>query len=181
MKREFLTLSNLLSIFRALLSVPFALVMLLPDPPLRFWAVGILLAGMMTDKLDGDLARRRGEETEWGKILDPLADKVCVAVMALVLLKVGDFPLWFVLALLSRDMLIFLGGMYLKSTRGVVLPSNVAGKWAATFIAFTILIILLNMIREMQWIMLAACAAGLLVSFVMYIARFLHVVREARA
>jgi uncharacterized membrane protein len=57
----------------------------------------------------------------------------------------------------------------------------VAGKWAATFIAFTILIILLNMIREMQWIMLAACAAGLLVSFVMYIARFLHVVREARA
>jgi CDP-diacylglycerol--glycerol-3-phosphate 3-phosphatidyltransferase len=155
--------------------------MLLPDPPLRFWAVGILLAGMMTDKLDGDLARRRGEETEWGKILDPLADKVCVAVMALVLLKVGDFPLWFVLALLSRDMLIFLGGMYLKSTRGVVLPSNVAGKWAATFIAFTILIILLNMIREMQWIMLAACAAGLLVSFVMYIARFLHVVREARA
>jgi CDP-diacylglycerol--glycerol-3-phosphate 3-phosphatidyltransferase len=181
MKREFLTISNLLSIFRALLSVPFALVMLLPDPPLRFWAVGILLAGMMTDKLDGDLARRRGEETEWGKILDPLADKVCVAVMALVLLKVGDFPLWFVLALLSRDMLIFLGGMYLKSTRGVVLPSNVAGKWAATFIAFTILIILLNMIREMQWIMLAACAAGLLVSFVMYIARFLHVVREARA
>jgi len=129
MKREFLTISNLLSIFRALLSVPFALVMLLPDPPLRFWAVGILLAGMMTDKLDGDLARRRGEETEWGKILDPLADKVCVAVMALVLLKVGDFPLWFVLALLSRDMLIFLGGMYLKSTRGVVLPSNVAGKW----------------------------------------------------
>ena len=181
MKREFLTISNLLRIFRALLSVPFALVMLLPDPPLRFWAVGILLAGMMTDKLDGELARRRGEETEWGKILDPLADKVCVAVMALVLLKVGDFPLWFVLALLSRDMLIFLGGMYLKSTRGVVLPSNVAGKWAATFIAFTILIILLNMIREMQWIMLAACAAGLLVSFVMYIARFLHVVREARA
>ena len=181
MKREFLTLSNLLSIFRALLSVPFALVMLLPDPPLRFWAVGILLAGMMTDKLDGDLARWRGEETEWGKILDPLADKVCVAVMALVLLKVGDFPLWFVLALLSRDALIFFGGIYLKSARGVVLASNVAGKWAATFIAFTILIILLNLIRELQGIMLAACAAGLLVSFVMYIARFLHVVREARA
>jgi CDP-diacylglycerol--glycerol-3-phosphate 3-phosphatidyltransferase len=181
MKREFLTISNLLSIFRALLSVPFALVMLLPDPPLRFWAVGIVLAGMVTDKLDGDIARSRGEETEWGKVLDPLADKVCVAVMALVLLKVGDFPLWFVLALLSRDALIFLGGIYLKSTRGVVLPSNLAGKWAATFIAFTILIILVNLIREMQWILLAACAAGLLLSFVMYIARFLYVVREARA
>ena len=181
MKREFLTLSNLLSIFRALLSIPYALVMLLPDRPLRFWALGILLAGMATDKLDGDLARSRGEETEWGKILDPLADKICVAVMALVLMKVGDFPLWFVLALVIRDLLILGGGIYLKSARGVVLPSNAAGKWAATLIAFTILIVLLNLFREMQWILLAACAAGLLLSFLMYVARFMQVVREARA
>jgi CDP-diacylglycerol--glycerol-3-phosphate 3-phosphatidyltransferase len=163
MKREFLTLSNLLSIFRALLSIPFALVMLLPDRPLRFWALGILIAGMATD------------------ILDPLADKICVAVMALVLLKLGDFPLWFVLALVIRDLLILGGGIYLKSARGVVLPSNVAGKWAATLIALTILIVLLNLFREMQWVLLAACAAGLLLSFLMYIARFMQVVREARA
>jgi CDP-diacylglycerol--glycerol-3-phosphate 3-phosphatidyltransferase len=181
MKREFLTVSNLLSISRALLSIPFALVMLLPDPPLRFWALGILTAGMATDKLDGDLARSRGEETEWGKILDPLADKICVAVMALVLLKLGDFPLWFVLALVIRDLLILAGGLYLKSARGVVLPSNAAGKWAATLIAFTIFMILLNLVRELQWILLAACAAGLLLSFVLYIARFLQVLREARA
>ncbi len=181
MKREFLTISNLLSISRALLSIPFALVMLLPDRPLRFWALGILLAGMVTDKLDGDLARLRGEETEWGKILDPLADKVCVAVMALVLLKLGDFPLWFVLALVVRDLLILSGGIYLKSTRGVVLPSNVAGKWAATFIAFTIIIILLNLFRDMQWILFAACAAGLILSFLMYVVRLLQAVREARA
>src|SRR5271169_1900469 len=181
MKREFLTVSNLLSIFRALLSIPFALVMLLPDQPLRFWAVGILLVGMATDKLDGDIARSRGEETEWGKILDPLADKVCVAVMALVLLTLGVFPLWFVLLLVARDLLILAGGVYLKTARGLVLPSNAAGKWAATFIALTILIMLLDLFREMQWILLAACAAGLLFSFAMYIGRFLGIVREARA
>ena len=133
MKREFLTVSNLLSIFRALLSIPFALVMLLPDPPLRSWAVVIVLVGMVTDKLDGDLARARGEETEWGRILDPLADKVCVGVMALVLLALGVFPLWFVLALVLRDLLILAGGIYLKSARGVVLPSNAAGKWMTCF------------------------------------------------
>ena len=180
MKREFLTVSNLLSISRALLSIPFALVMLLPDPPLRFWAVGILAAGMATDKLDGDLARARGEETEWGRILDPLADKICVAVMALVLMKLGDFPIWFVVALVLRDLLILAGGIYLKSARGVVLPSNAAGKWTATLIAFTILMILLNLLRETQWILLAACTAGLLLSLVMYLVRFLQVVREAR-
>lgn len=181
MKREFLTVSNLLSIFRALLSIPFALVMLLPDHPLRFWAAGILLAGMATDKLDGDLARSRGEETEWGRILDPLADKVCVAVMALVLLAVGVFPLWFVLALVARDLLILAGGIYLKTARGLVLSSNAAGKWAAAFIAFTIFIMLLDLFPEVHRILLAACAAGLLLSFVMYIVRFLEIVREARA
>jgi CDP-diacylglycerol--glycerol-3-phosphate 3-phosphatidyltransferase len=136
---------------------------------------------MATDKLDGDLARSRGEETEWGKILDPLADKICVAVMALVLLKLGDFPLWFVLALVLRDLLILAGGIYLRSSKQVVLPSNVAGKWVAALIALTILVILLNLFREMQWILLAACTAGLLLSLAMYVARLLEVLREARA
>jgi CDP-diacylglycerol--glycerol-3-phosphate 3-phosphatidyltransferase len=181
MKREFLTISNQLSIFRALLAIPFALVMLLPEPPLRLWAVGIVLLGLVTDKLDGDLARLRGEETEWGKILDPLADKVCVTVMALVLLKLGDLPLWFVLALIARDLLILAGGVYIKSARGVVLPSNTAGKWTAAIIAVTILFVLLNLLRETQWILLAACGAGLLLSFVMYVERFLQVLRQARA
>jgi len=180
MKREFLTISNLLSIFRALLSIPFALVLLLPDPPLRLWAVVILLVGVATDKLDGDLARRRGEETEWGRVLDPLADKVCVTVMALVLLRLGDLPMWFVAALIARDALIFAGGVYVKSARGVVLPSNTVGKWTAGLIAFTIFVCLLGVLREMRWILLAGCAAGLLLSFVLYVGRFLHVARQAR-
>jgi CDP-diacylglycerol--glycerol-3-phosphate 3-phosphatidyltransferase len=181
MKREFLTVSNLLSISRALLSIPFALVMLLPADPLRFWATGILLLGALTDKLDGDIARWRNEVTEWGKILDPLADKICVTVMSLVLLKLGDMPLWFVAALLSRDILILAGGMYLKSRRGVVLPSNLTGKWTATIIALTILMLLMNVLPEAKPILLAACTAGLVVSFALYIARFLGVLREAGA
>jgi len=181
MKREFLTISNLLSIFRAVLSIPFALVMLLPERPLRLWATGFLLAGMLTDRLDGDLARLRGEETEWGRILDPLADKVCVAAMALVLLRLGDMPLWFVVALIARDLLILAGGMYLKTARGVVLPSNAAGKWTAGIIAFTILVILLGLFRDLQWILLAACACGLLISLAFYVARFLQAMGEKRA
>jgi CDP-diacylglycerol--glycerol-3-phosphate 3-phosphatidyltransferase len=180
MKREFLTISNLLSIFRATLTIPFALVMLIPDVPLRSWAAGILLLGALTDKLDGDIARMRNEETEWGRILDPLADKICVTVMALVLLKLGDFPFWFVAALVARDLLILAGGMYLRSTRGVVLPSNMTGKWTATIIALTILILVLHLLPGVQWIFLGACLAGLAVSFVMYVVRFVDVLRAAR-
>ncbi len=180
MKREFLTLSNLLSLFRAFLSVPFALVMLLPETPLRFWAAGIMLTGAATDKLDGDLARRRGEETEWGKILDPLADKICVTVMTLVLLKLGDMPLWFVAAVVARDLLILAGGTYIKAKRGVVLPSNMAGKWTAAIIALTIFMILLHLFPRAKPVMLAVCASGLLLSLVMYGARFVQTLKAPR-
>ena len=181
MKREFLTISNLLSIFRAVLSIPFALVMLLPVPPLRSWAVAILIVGALTDKLDGDIARMRGEETSWGRILDPLADKVCVAAMALVLFTLGALPLWFVIVLIGRDLLILCGGMYLKSTRGVVLPSNTVGKWTAGVIALTVFVLLLNLVPDIQWVFLGACLAGLALSFALYVARFVNVVRQAGA
>ena len=96
--------------------------MLLPAPPLRSWAVGILLVGALTDKLDGDVARWRNEVTEWGRIFDPLADKICVAVMSLVLLKLGDMPLWFVAALRGGTSCILTGGMFLKSPGGWSCP-----------------------------------------------------------
>jgi len=176
MKREFLTLSNLLSILRAALVVPFTLVMLVPEEPHRLAAAGLIAFGMLTDKLDGDIARARGEETEWGRILDPLADKICVAVIALVLLKLGDIPLAFVLALLGRDALILAGGLYLKKRRGIVVPSNAAGKWTVTAIAVTFLVALLGLMPDARWVLIAACVAGLAVSLVQYAARFARIV-----
>jgi CDP-diacylglycerol--glycerol-3-phosphate 3-phosphatidyltransferase len=180
MKREFLTISNLLSLTRLVLSIPFALLMLLPDPPLRSWATVLLLAAMLTDKLDGDIARWRGEETEWGRILDPLADKVGLAVLVLVLLSLGELPLWFVAALIGRDLLILAGGTYLKTTLGIVLPSNRAGKWTVGIISCTALVLMLRLFQEWQWLLLAVCTAGMLVSLVMYAARFHDVLRQAR-
>ena len=94
--QRFLTVSNLLSISRS----PFdSLRTRHACPlgrPLRFWALGILSVAMLTDFLDGMIARARGEDTEWGKILDPLADKVCVAVDGACPAQLGDLPLWFV-------------------------------------------------------------------------------------
>ncbi|HUI09778.1 MAG TPA: CDP-alcohol phosphatidyltransferase family protein [Bacteroidota bacterium] len=183
MKREFLTLPNLLSIFRAFLAVPFTLVMLLPDEPLRLAAAGIVALGMVTDKLDGDIARARGQETEWGRILDPLADKICVAVMALVLMKLGDLPVGFVGALLGRDLLILAGGLYIKKRRGIVVPSNAAGKWTVTAIAVTMLVAILGVLASVRPWLIAVCVAGLAVSLVMYGARFIQILSggEARA
>ena len=181
MKREFLTVSNLLSILRAALTVPFTLVMLVPAEPLRLAAAGIIAFGMLTDKLDGDIARARGEETEWGRILDPLADKICVAVMALVLMKLGDIPPAFVIALLARDLLILTGGLYIKRRRGTVVPSNAAGKWTVTAIALTFLAALLGVPSPVRLVLIALCSAGLVVSLVLYGARFVRIVMRGEA
>ncbi|HTO94207.1 MAG TPA: CDP-alcohol phosphatidyltransferase family protein [Bacteroidota bacterium] len=183
MKREFLTVSNLLSLLRAVLAIPFTLVMLVPEEPHRLIAAGIVAFGMLTDKLDGDIARSRGEETQWGRILDPLADKICVAVMALVLLKLGDIPATFVVALIGRDALILAGGLYLRLRKGIVVPSNAAGKWTVTAVAITFLVALLGLLPETRWILIAVCSGGLLLSFLQYAARFVRIAtgREAHA
>jgi len=181
MKREFLTAANLLSIVRALLAIPFTLFMLVPDEPNRLAAAIIVGIGVITDKLDGDIARARGEVTEWGKILDPVADKICVAVIALVLLKLGDIPPVFVAALLGRDLLILAGGLYIRRRRGIVVPSNAAGKWTVTVIALTLFIVLIGILPGIRWVLFAVCGAGLLLSLILYGARFVQIVSGGEA
>lgn len=178
MKREFLTASNLLSISRAFLVFPFALVMLVPDVPLRAWGAALLVLAGLTDKLDGVLARRYQQETEWGRILDPLADKVGIAAVALVMLSLRDVPVWFVIALIVRDLLIFGGGLYVRLKRGVVLPSSTAGKWTFGVIGGTLFLRLLGVLPELTVWLFDACAAMLLISFFLYCARFVKFLKS---
>lgn len=180
MKREFLTASNLLSLSRVILIVPFSLVMLVPSPPWRIWGGVILVLAMLTDKFDGVLARKLHQETEWGRILDPLADKIGIASVAFVLLTLGDIPAWFLVALVARDAAIFAGGLFIRAKTGIVLPSNQAGKWAVGIVGVTLLIALLGIVPESMPALLAASVAALLVSFTLYAARFVKTVRPPR-
>jgi CDP-diacylglycerol--glycerol-3-phosphate 3-phosphatidyltransferase len=86
---RFLTFANLLSIARILLVIPFALVMLSAHPHARVWGAVIMAIAAATDKFDGVVARRRGETTRWGHILDPLADKIAAGGVLVVLLILG--------------------------------------------------------------------------------------------
>ncbi|MCE7934379.1 MAG: CDP-alcohol phosphatidyltransferase family protein, partial [Chlorobi bacterium CHB2] len=121
------TLSNGLSALRMLLVVPtwFTLA-----SGMRLATVALFILSALTDVLDGWLARKRNEVSDLGKILDPLADKVYVGVVVVVMLLQGMLPLWFVLVVLGRDLLILVGGILFERRTGVVLPSNYPGKIA---------------------------------------------------
>jgi CDP-diacylglycerol--glycerol-3-phosphate 3-phosphatidyltransferase len=178
MKGKLFTIPNLLSMLRLLLAIPFALVLTSGIPDAKWWAVGIAVLGILTDRLDGDLARYFHSESEWGKILDPLADKVAVATTGLVLLWLGIIPLWFVVVLIVRDLLILAGGLYLKGRTGEVLPSNMAGKIAVGVISMTLLLALID---QTMWIVpvgIWVSVGMVLISTAGYIRRFVSVVRK---
>lgn len=113
--------------------MPFILVALRQgwDIPL----LALMLVAVATDFLDGALARRSGQVTDLGKILDPLADKVCVDSMALALALWRDFPWWAAGVIVGRDLLILAGGLLLLRGTKAVPVSNLPGKAAVTFMA----------------------------------------------
>ena len=172
---RFLTISNLLSISRAILAIPFALVMLSESPSSRMWGAAIMLLAALTDKYDGVLARKYNQITEWGRILDPLADKIAVGSVVLVLLSLHVLPPWFVVAVLGRDIVIFIGGMYVKAKRGVVLPSNETGKWAVGIISLTLFLIVLDGPSVGSDSLMYFSLGLLAVSFALYVKRFIDV------
>jgi CDP-diacylglycerol--glycerol-3-phosphate 3-phosphatidyltransferase len=170
----------MLSLARLLLAVPIAMVLAEEEPGSRFLAAGLILLAILTDFFDGLIARKLNQVTEFGKIIDPLADKIAVGVVAWVLAAKGKLPVWFLVSVLGRDGLILLGGIYLRRARGVVLQSNETGKWAVTCLAALILFTILEL-PEALWInrFLLAASTGLLVlSFGLYLRRFLEVSRR---
>jgi CDP-diacylglycerol--glycerol-3-phosphate 3-phosphatidyltransferase len=159
-----------------LLTVLFAVVMLSTTPS-RVWGGVIMVVAALTDKFDGVLARRYNQITEWGKILDPLSDKIAVAGVAIVLLILGNIPVWYLVALLLRDVLIFSGGVYIKTKKGILLQSNEAGRWTVGIVALTLFLMVLNAQSLIVGLSLWASTILLLVSLLLYVRRFSEVMK----
>ncbi len=178
MAERFWTISNALSLIRLLLSIPIVILLGQQTPGARISAGFVCLAAVATDYLDGWLARRLNEVTTYGKILDPVADKIVVGLVAALLAAQDLIPLWFFLAVIFRDALILAGGLYLRRVRGTVLQSNVLGKWTVTVVALALLLTLFlpEEYRVLATAVLWFSAFLLVLSLGMYTRRFLEVV-----
>lgn len=92
-----------------------------------WWAFGLFVALMVTDKLDGDIARARGLVTDFGKIADPIADKALM-ITALVTLNVAStLPVWITTIIVVRELGITFWRMWMLR-RGRVVPASKGGK-----------------------------------------------------
>lgn len=157
-----LTAPNLISLLR-LLALPFLYADVVGGREIR--GLVILVVISLTDYLDGYVARRFNQVSRLGQILDPLIDRLLIAVTVIAMVVAGILPLWLVVALLSRDVLLLIGGLVLVSTGRQPPPVTDLGK-AATFGLLTTLPVFLlaaglhsEQLRAAGWVAIVAYGA----------------------
>ena len=137
--------SNSLSFFRLLLVIPAWIAFNNFDHNIaRYSVAAIGILATITDILDGYLARKLNQITEFGKVIDPLADKVLIVFVVLNLFLIGEIPDYYFYLIVVRDLLILTGGLIVSKKLGKVLQSDYIGKATVLAISFTLLMILLN-------------------------------------
>ena len=134
-KQALWTVPNVLTMFRLALVPVFWVLML--GYRLDFWALGAFVLATLTDVLDGFLARRFNQVTDFGKLMDPLADKLMVLSVLATLLIRGIIP-WLPVALLALKELIMLTGGILLYNRKIVVHSLFVGKFAQTAVCLAL-------------------------------------------
>lgn len=140
-----MNLPNKLTILRVILIIPFVLCMLLPGVGTagKYAAVAIFIFASLTDMLDGKIARKNNLVTNFGKFMDPLADKLLVSSAMICLTANDNLAAWIVIIIISREFIIS-GFRLVASDNGVVIAASYWGKFKTTFQMIMIVMLILD-------------------------------------
>ena len=131
---------NVLTMIRLLLIPVFVIVFFnTPHDQNKIAALIIFAAASITDMFDGMLARRLNQITDFGKLFDPLADKVMVVTAMICQAVIGVFPWLAIIIVAVKELIMLLGGIFMLS-KNVVVYSNYAGKTAQVFFIASLLL-----------------------------------------
>ena len=143
--------ANRLTISRLVLTVLFVAALNWDWPYARTAALIIFLIAGVTDFFDGEIARRYGEVTNFGKLMDPLVDKIMMAAAFISLVPMKAIPAWAATTVVGRDFLIT-GLRLMASARGQVLPAERLGKHKTSWQIITVVFFLLLLCaRELKY------------------------------
>lgn len=140
-----MNLPNKLTMFRVVL-IPFFVVLLLVDiTPYDNWiALAIFIIASLTDLLDGKIARKYNLVTNFGKFMDPLADKLLVCSALICLVEMERIDAWMVIVIIAREFIIS-GFRLVASDNGVVIAASYWGKFKTTFQMVMICLMIANL------------------------------------
>lgn len=175
-----MNLPNKLTIFRVIL-IPFFIVFLLvPITPIDKWiALAIFIIASLTDLLDGKIARKYGLVTNFGKFMDPLADKLLVCSALICLIELDRIPSWMVIVIIAREFIIS-GFRLVAADNGVVIAASYWGKFKTTFqmVAVCLLIADIEALGLFTRIVLWIAVILTVVSLVDYLIKNKNVMKE---
>ena len=140
-----MNLPNKLTLFRVVLIPFFVFFLLAPffEGYGNYIAVAIFIIASLTDLLDGKIARKYNLVTNFGKFMDPLADKLLVCSAMICLISTGQLPAWIVIIIISREFIIS-GFRLIASDNGVVIAASYWCKFKTTFQMLMVIVLILN-------------------------------------
>lgn len=150
-----MNLPNKLTVLRVIL-IPFFVVFLLifngEIRLFRYLAASVFIVASLTDMLDGKIARKYNLVTNFGKFMDPLADKLLVCSALVCLVELSQLPAWMVIVIISREFIIS-GFRLVAAEQGIVIAASYWGKFKTTFqmIAVILMIVDLPVLRPVTW------------------------------
>ena len=178
-----MNLPNKLTIFRVIL-IPFFVVFLLLDPSnqtYRYIADAIFIIASLTDMLDGKIARKYNLVTNFGKFMDPLADKLLVSAAMICLIATGQLAAWIVIVIISREFIIS-GFRLIASDNGIVIAASYWGKFKTVFQMLMIIVLIANiqmpLFTVLGTILIYVALVLTIVSLIDYIVKNKDVLKE---
>lgn len=177
-----MNLPNKLTMFRVILIPFFVLFMLVDITTVDKWiALAIFIIASLTDLLDGKIARKYNLVTNFGKFMDPLADKLLVCAALICLVEMAVLPAWIVIIIISREFIIS-GFRLIASDNGVVIAASYFGKFKTTFqmIMICLMIADIEALQILTDIVMWLALALTVVSLIDYLVKNKDVMKETK-
>ena len=175
-----MNLPNKLTMFRVVLIPVFIVVLmsgLIAEPASRYIAVVIFCVASFTDYLDGHIARKYNLVTNFGKFMDPLADKLLVSAARICMIELGMLPAWVVIIIISREFIIT-GFRLIAAEGGLVIAASWWGKIKTVTQMAMIILMLLGVNKVIGTILVVLATIFTVVSGVDYIVKNISVLKN---
>ena len=179
-----MNLPNKLTILRVIM-IPFFVAALLYDgganQNMRYVAAALFIIASLTDMLDGKIARKYNLVTNFGKFMDPLADKLLVCSALICMIELRQLPAWMVIIIISREFIIS-GFRLVASDNGVVIAAGYWGKFKTTFQMIGVVLLIFNIpvLSTLTTIIVWIALALTVISLVDYIVKNAGVLTEGK-
>ena len=179
-----MNLPNKLTVLRVIM-IPFFVAALLYDgganQNMRYVAAALFIIASLTDMLDGKIARKYNLVTNFGKFMDPLADKLLVCSALICMIELRQLPAWMVIIIISREFIIS-GFRLVASDNGVVIAASYWRKFKTTFQMIGVVLLIFNIpaLSMVTTIIVWIALALTVISLVDYIVKNAGVLTEGK-